>query len=57
MKVSVIVPVFNAEKFLGACLESLANQTLKDFLERFGGRLKILRTEKNSGNVVLKKFF
>lgn len=70
MKVSVIIPVFNAEKFLGACLESLMNQTLKDyevlvvddcstddsvavaenFLERFGGRLKILHTEKNSGS-------
>jgi len=70
MKISVIVPVFNAEKFLGACLESLLNQTLKDFevllvddcstdnsvavaenfLERFGGRLKILRTKKNSGS-------
>ena len=75
MKVSVIVPVFNAEKFLGECLESLANQTLKDFevlvvddcstdssvevaekfLERFGGRLKILRTEKNSGNASLPR--
>ena len=31
MKVSVIVPVFNAEKYLGVCLESLLNQTLKDF--------------------------
>ena len=31
MKVSVIIPVFNAEKFLGACLESILNQTLKDF--------------------------
>ncbi len=70
MKVSVIVPVFNAEKFLGACLESILNQTLQDFeviavddcstdnsivvaenfLERFGGRLKIFSTEKNSGS-------
>ncbi|MBE8954844.1 MAG: glycosyltransferase [Quinella sp. 2Q5] len=31
MKVSVIVPVFNAEKFLPVCLESLAIQTLGDF--------------------------
>lgn len=31
MKVSVIVPVYNAEKFLPVCLESLAIQTLRDF--------------------------
>ncbi len=29
-KVSVIVPVFNVEKYVGQCLESLINQTLKD---------------------------
>lgn len=29
-KVSVIVPVYNSEKYLDACLESLLNQTLKD---------------------------
>ena len=29
-KVSVIVPVYNVEKYLGACLLSLKNQTLKD---------------------------
>ena len=69
MKVSVIIPVFNAEKFLGACLESILNQTLQDFeviavddcstdnsivvaenfLEKFGGRLKIISLPKNSG--------
>ena len=31
MKVSVIIPVFNAEKYLGACLESILNQTCADF--------------------------
>ncbi len=30
MKVSVIVPVYNTEKFLKRCLESLINQTLQD---------------------------
>ena len=70
MKVSVIVPVFNAEKFLGACLESVLIQTLQDFevilvddcstdksvkiaesfLEKFGGRLKIISLQKNSGS-------
>ena len=29
--VSVIVPVFNAEKYLGVCLESIAAQTFQDF--------------------------
>jgi len=30
IKVSVIVPVYNVEKYLSKCLDSLANQTLKD---------------------------
>lgn len=30
IKVSIIVPVFNTEKYLTRCLESLINQTLKD---------------------------
>lgn len=30
IKVSVIVPIFNAEKYLKRCLESLVNQTLKE---------------------------
>ena len=29
--VSVIIPMYNAEKFIGACLESLFKQTFKDF--------------------------
>ena len=28
-KVSIIVPVYNVEKYVGACLDSLINQTLK----------------------------
>ena len=31
MKVSVIIPLYNAEKFLGVCLESLLIQTFTDF--------------------------
>ena len=30
IKVSVIIPVFNAEKYLRQCLDSIVNQTLKD---------------------------
>ena len=67
--VSVIIPVYNAEKFLSVCLESLLIQTLQDFevivvddcstdaspvivenyLERFGGRLKMAELSENSG--------
>jgi glycosyltransferase EpsH len=30
MKVSIIVPVYNVEKYIDQCLDSLVNQTLKD---------------------------
>ena len=29
-KVSIIVPVYNVEKYIDKCLESLVNQTLED---------------------------
>lgn len=29
-KVSIIVPIYNVEKYLGKCLDSLMNQTMKD---------------------------
>jgi len=70
MKVSVIIPVFNAEKFLSVCLESILIQTLQGFeviivddcstdnsvaiaenyLEKFGGRLKIISLPENTGS-------
>ena len=31
MKISVIIPLYNAEKYLGVCLESLLIQTFQDF--------------------------
>ena len=30
IKVSVIIPVYNAEKYLRQCLDSIINQTLKE---------------------------
>lgn len=31
IKISVVIPIFNVEDFLGPCLDSVLNQTLKDF--------------------------
>lgn len=31
VKISIIIPVYNAEKYLGQCLDNLLNQTLKEF--------------------------
>ncbi len=70
MKISVIIPLYNAEKYFAVCLESLLIQTFKDyevivvddcstdnsvviaesFLERFGGRLRIISLEENTGS-------
>lgn len=30
VKVSVVIPIYNVENYLGACLDSIVNQTLKD---------------------------
>ena len=30
MKVSIILPIYNVEKYLSACLDSVCNQTHKD---------------------------
>lgn len=30
IKVSVIIPVYNTEEYLGKCMESLINQTLRE---------------------------
>ena len=66
---SVVIPMYNAEKFVGACLDSLLAQTFQNFeivivddcstdsscaivesyAPKFGGRLKLVHTKKNSG--------
>ena len=30
-KISVVVPVYNGEKYLGECIDSILNQTFRDF--------------------------
>ena len=68
--ISVIIPLYNAEKYIGECLESILAQTFQDFevivvddcstdnsvaivqsyAEKFGGRLRLAKTQKNSGS-------
>ena len=68
--VSIIVPLYNAEKYIGECLISLLAQTFQDFevividdcstdnsaavvesyASKFGGRLRLISTEKNTGS-------
>lgn len=68
--ISIVIPMYNAEEFIGECLDSILNQTFQDFevivvddcstdnsravvesyLEKFGGRLILSKTKKNSGS-------
>lgn len=67
--ISIVIPMYNAEKYISECLDSILAQTFQDFevivvddcstdnsvdvvksyTSRFGGRLKLTQTKKNSG--------
>ena len=75
--VSVIVPMYNAEKYISELLESLLAQTLKNFeliivddcstdksreivesyIEKFEGRLKLMKLKTNSGSPSIPRNF
>ena len=62
---SVIIPAFNAEKFIYSCIESVLNQTFQDFeliicdnastdgtsqiIKQFAGQIKIITLSENIG--------
>lgn len=74
-KISVVCPMYNVEKYVGECLESLLIQTLQDFeviivddcstdnsvevvksyFEKFEGRLRLEKSEKNSGGCAVPR--
>ena len=69
MKVSIIIPVYNAEKFIESCIESALNQSYKDIeiiaiddgstdsslkiLEKFQDRIKIIHKENGGTSTAL----
>ena len=46
MKFSVVVPIYNVEKYLNKCVESILNQTYKDF--------ELILVDDGSPDIVLK---
>ncbi|MBD3878320.1 MAG: glycosyltransferase [Quinella sp. 1Q5] len=73
--ISVIIPMYNAEQYVGECLDSLLAQTFQDFevivvddcstdnsvetvkgyLPKFNGRLKLSKTQTNSGGCAVPR--
>ncbi|MBR5913588.1 MAG: glycosyltransferase family 2 protein [Selenomonadaceae bacterium] len=70
--ISVVIPMYNTEKYVGACLTSILTQTFQNFevivvddvstdnscavvesfIPKFGGRLKLVRSEVNRGPAI-----
>ena len=73
--ISVIIPLYNVEQYVGECLDSLLTQTFQNFeiivvddgstdsspavvesyAPKFGGRLRLMHTEKNSGGCAVPR--
>ena len=50
-RISVIIPVYNVERYLGQCLESVLNQTFKDI-----EIICVNDSSTDSSNMILKEF-
>ena len=75
IKISVIIPMYNTEDYVGECLDSLLCQTLQDFeviivddcstdgsrevvknyIQKFDGKLRLIESEKNSGGCAVPR--
>ncbi len=49
MKVSIIIPVYNAEKYLSECIESALNQTYQE--------IEVIAINDGSTDNILKLYF
>ena len=56
-KISVVVPVYNVEKYLKECIDSIINQTLEDIEGSTDSSLEILNdyAKKDSRIIVINK--
>ncbi len=74
-QISIVIPMYNVENYVGECLDSLLCQTFQDFevivaddcstdnsrevvkkyFSKFGGRLQLIESEKNSGGCAVPR--